>query len=90
MAELREALDRHEGWAREGEDVFVEKLAGYLRARMPERAAEGYSFITLARPSGAGLGAGWRNSRRGPPSRAPLGVRARAPGRIRIGLQRLR
>ncbi len=63
MAELREALDRHEGWAREGEDAFVERLAEYLRARMPERAAEGYSFITLARPSGAGL-ARWLDMQR--------------------------
>jgi glyoxylase-like metal-dependent hydrolase (beta-lactamase superfamily II) len=55
MAEMREALDRHEGWAREGEDVFVARLTEHLRARMPEKAAEGYSFITLARPSAAGL-----------------------------------
>lgn len=55
LADLREALDRHERWARQGEDVFVERLNDHLLARMPERAAEGYSFITLARPSGAGL-----------------------------------
>lgn len=55
IAELREAIDRHEQWAREGEDVFVERLSEHLRARMPERAAEGYSFIMLARPSAAGL-----------------------------------
>jgi glyoxylase-like metal-dependent hydrolase (beta-lactamase superfamily II) len=55
MADLREALDRHERWAMEGEDVFVNRLNEHLLARMPERAAEGYSFITLARPSGAGL-----------------------------------
>ncbi len=55
ISELREAIDRHEQWAREGEDVFVERLSEHLRARMPERAAEGYSFIMLARPSAAGL-----------------------------------
>ena len=55
LAQLREALDRHEGWAREGEEVFVERLSAYLGARMPESEAESYNFTALARPSAAGL-----------------------------------
>ncbi len=55
LAELREALDRHEGWAREGEEVFVERFSEYLRARMGASEAEDYDFTALARPSAAGM-----------------------------------
>jgi hypothetical protein len=55
VAELREALDRHERWAGEGEDVFVARLMEHLRARMPESEAEDYAFIALARASAVGL-----------------------------------
>ena len=55
LAELREALDRHEGWAREGEEVFVERLASYLRERTPPAEADDSEFIALARPSAQGL-----------------------------------
>ncbi|HEY4895597.1 MAG TPA: MBL fold metallo-hydrolase [Solirubrobacteraceae bacterium] len=52
---MREALDLHERWAAEGEDVFVERVADRLRARMPQEEAEDYEFIALARPSAMGL-----------------------------------
>jgi glyoxylase-like metal-dependent hydrolase (beta-lactamase superfamily II) len=52
---LREGLDRHERWAREGEEAFVERLSGWLRERLPASAAEDYNFTALARPSAAGL-----------------------------------
>lgn len=55
LRELREAIDRHEGWAREGEDVFIERLSEFLRARMPAEAVADYDFTALARPSAAGL-----------------------------------
>jgi glyoxylase-like metal-dependent hydrolase (beta-lactamase superfamily II) len=55
LGQLREALDRHEGWAREGEEAFVEHLSEYLRARMGTSEAEDYDFTALARPSAAGL-----------------------------------
>jgi glyoxylase-like metal-dependent hydrolase (beta-lactamase superfamily II) len=55
LGQLRDAIDRHEGWAREGEQAFVERLSEYLRARMPAGAAEDYNFTALAAPSGAGL-----------------------------------
>jgi glyoxylase-like metal-dependent hydrolase (beta-lactamase superfamily II) len=55
LGQLREALDRHEGWAREGEEAFVEHLSAYLRARMGTSEAEDYDFTALARPSAAGL-----------------------------------
>jgi glyoxylase-like metal-dependent hydrolase (beta-lactamase superfamily II) len=55
LSELREALDRHEGWAREGEDEFVKRLDGYLRERVPAGEAEDNEFIALARPSAQGL-----------------------------------
>ncbi len=55
LAELREALDRHEAWAREGEDVFVERLAGHLRERLTPGEADDSEFIALARPSAQGL-----------------------------------
>src|SRR5664279_268617 len=55
IAQLREALDRHERWAREGEDVFVQRLSDYLRAHLPPSAAEDYEFTSMARPSAAGL-----------------------------------
>lgn len=55
LRQLRDAIDRHEGWAREGEQAFVEHLSEYLRARMPAGAAEDYNFTALAAPSGAGL-----------------------------------
>ncbi len=55
LAELAEALDRHERWAAEGEEAFVARLAEHLRARIPAETAEAYEFIALARPSAAGL-----------------------------------
>jgi glyoxylase-like metal-dependent hydrolase (beta-lactamase superfamily II) len=55
LEQLREALDRHERWAREGEEAFVEQLSGWLRERLPAGAAEDYNFTALARPSAAGL-----------------------------------
>jgi glyoxylase-like metal-dependent hydrolase (beta-lactamase superfamily II) len=55
LVEFREALDRHEGWAREGEDVFVDRLARYLRERVPAGEADDSEFIALARPSAQGL-----------------------------------
>jgi len=55
LTQLREALDRHEGWAREGEEAFVARLSEYLRARLPAREAEDYDFTALASPSAAGL-----------------------------------
>lgn len=55
LAQLREALDRHERWAREGEEVFVARLSEWLSERLPASAAEDYGFTALARPSAAGL-----------------------------------
>lgn len=55
LAELQEALGRHERWAAEGEDAFVEQLAASLRASVGREQAEAYEFIALARPSAAGL-----------------------------------
>jgi glyoxylase-like metal-dependent hydrolase (beta-lactamase superfamily II) len=55
VALLREALDRHERWAREGEEVFVERLSEWLSERLPASAAESYGFTALAQPSAAGL-----------------------------------
>lgn len=55
LRELRDALDRHEAWAREGEEVFVARLSEHLRQRMPREQAEDYNFTALAGPSAAGL-----------------------------------
>lgn len=55
LAGLREALDRHERWARAGEDAFVESLGAWLRERVPADGAEDYAFTALARPSAQGL-----------------------------------
>ncbi len=55
LALLRAGLERHEGWAREGEEVFVERLSAWLRERLPASAAEDYGFTALARPSALGL-----------------------------------
>ncbi len=55
LVQLREALDRHERWARAGEDVFVEQLGAWLRERLPASSAEDYGFAALAAPSAAGL-----------------------------------
>ena len=55
LARLREALERHERWAREGEDAFVASLGAWLRERVPADGAEDYSFTALARPSAQGL-----------------------------------
>ena len=55
IALLREALDRHERWAREGEELFVERLSEWLSERLPASAAESYGFTALARPSAQGL-----------------------------------
>ncbi len=52
---MREALDRHERWAAEGEEAFMSTLESYLRERLPEQAVEDYMFVALARPSAAGL-----------------------------------
>jgi len=69
LLQLREALDRHERWARAGEDVFVERLSAWLSERLPSSAAEDYSFTALARPSAAGLRR-WLE-REEPPAREP-------------------
>jgi glyoxylase-like metal-dependent hydrolase (beta-lactamase superfamily II) len=55
LAQLREAIDRHERWAREGEEAFVRRLTEDLRGRLPASAAEAYAFTALARPSALGL-----------------------------------
>ncbi|HUA10731.1 MAG TPA: MBL fold metallo-hydrolase [Solirubrobacteraceae bacterium] len=55
FALIREALDRHEMWAREGEEAFVAKLASWLGERLPPRGADDYSSVALAGPSAAGL-----------------------------------
>ncbi len=55
LAQMCEALDRHERWAREGEDVFLARVAEHLRARMPAGEAEDYEFIALSRASAMGL-----------------------------------
>lgn len=55
LAQMGEALDRHERWAREGEDVFLARVGEHLRARMPDGEAEDYEFIALARASAMGL-----------------------------------
>jgi glyoxylase-like metal-dependent hydrolase (beta-lactamase superfamily II) len=55
LVEFREALVRHEGWAREGEDMFVERLARHLRERVGPGEADDSEFISLARPSAQGL-----------------------------------
>ncbi len=52
---MREALDRHERWAAEGEEAFMSTLESYLRERLPEGAVEDYMFVALARPSAVGL-----------------------------------
>lgn len=52
---VREALDRHEAWAREGEDAFVAHLSAWLAERVPAKNAQDYSSVALARPSAAGL-----------------------------------
>jgi len=64
LALVREALDRHERWAREGEERFVQELAASLGERLPAAGAEDYSFIALAGPSAAGL-VRWLRSREG-------------------------
>ena len=55
IAELREAIERHERWARAGEDVFIEELSAWLRERLPASGAENYVFTAMARPSAIGL-----------------------------------
>jgi glyoxylase-like metal-dependent hydrolase (beta-lactamase superfamily II) len=55
LAHLRAAIDRHEGWAREGEEAFVAHLTADLRRRLPASEADAYSFIALAQPSALGL-----------------------------------
>ena len=55
LGQLRAAIDRHEGWAREEEEVFVRELSEYLQARMPPSVAADYEFTALARPSAMGL-----------------------------------
>jgi glyoxylase-like metal-dependent hydrolase (beta-lactamase superfamily II) len=55
LAEMREALERHERWAREGEQEFIEHLSEHLRTHVSEREADDYEFIALARPSAIGL-----------------------------------
>jgi len=52
---LREALERHERWAGEGEQEFVRALSAYLRARMDAREAEDYEFIAMTAQSAGGL-----------------------------------
>ena len=67
LAELAEALDRHERWAGEGEEVFLARVAEHLRAAMPARDAEAYEFISLARPSAMGLARWLERSGQSPP-----------------------
>ena len=55
LAELRAAIDRHEAWAREGEEAFVRQLTDDLRRRLPASQAEDYAFTALAQPSAEGL-----------------------------------
>jgi glyoxylase-like metal-dependent hydrolase (beta-lactamase superfamily II) len=55
LAQMREALDRHERWARDGEEAFVAQLVSYLRTRMDASEADDNEFIALARPSAQGL-----------------------------------
>ena len=55
IAQLRDALERHEGWAREGEQRFVDELSAYLRARMDTHQAEDYEFTSMAAQSASGL-----------------------------------
>jgi glyoxylase-like metal-dependent hydrolase (beta-lactamase superfamily II) len=55
LAQLREAIDRHEGWAREGEEAFVAHLVADLRRRLPQSEADAYAFTALAQPSALGL-----------------------------------
>ncbi|HWD11281.1 MAG TPA: MBL fold metallo-hydrolase [Solirubrobacteraceae bacterium] len=55
LAELRAAIDRHERWAREGEEAFVAHLTEDLRRRLPASQADAYSFTALAQPSALGL-----------------------------------
>jgi glyoxylase-like metal-dependent hydrolase (beta-lactamase superfamily II) len=55
LAQLREAIDRHEGWAREGVDAFVAHLTADLRRRLPASQADAYAFTALAKPSALGL-----------------------------------
>ncbi len=55
LAQLRGALERHERWARKGEEVFVARLSEWLGERLPASAAEDYGFTALARPSALGL-----------------------------------
>jgi hypothetical protein len=55
LAQLRAGLERHECWAREGEEVFIARLSEWLGERLPASAAENYGFTALARPSALGL-----------------------------------
>jgi len=66
---MGEALDRHERWAAEGEEVFLGELEAYLRERVPAPAVEDYMFVALARPSAAGLRR-WLERSRGDASHA--------------------
>jgi glyoxylase-like metal-dependent hydrolase (beta-lactamase superfamily II) len=52
---MREALERHERWAAEGEEVFLASLRELLQASVTPGAADDYMFVSLARPSAAGL-----------------------------------
>jgi glyoxylase-like metal-dependent hydrolase (beta-lactamase superfamily II) len=55
IAAMREALERHERWATAGEDVFLASLRELLDASVPAQLADDYMFVSLARPSAAGL-----------------------------------
>jgi glyoxylase-like metal-dependent hydrolase (beta-lactamase superfamily II) len=55
LAQLRSAIDRHEAWAREGEEAFVAHLSEDLGARLEPSEADAYAFTALARPSALGL-----------------------------------
>ncbi len=52
---IRESLDRHEAWAREGEEAFVSHLTEWLAERLPPNSALDYSAVALAGPSAAGI-----------------------------------
>jgi glyoxylase-like metal-dependent hydrolase (beta-lactamase superfamily II) len=55
IAAMRDALERHERWAAAGEEVFLASLRELLDASVPARLADDYMFVSLARPSAAGL-----------------------------------
>lgn len=55
IAMMREALERHAGWAAEGEEAFSRGLHDGLLAQMGPQSAADYEFISMAAQSAAGL-----------------------------------